>query len=89
MRSVSADGELVRVRLFAAAKAAAGISEVDVKAGTIGSINDELIARHASLAHILPACSFLIDGMQTAGHGRSMVVDDGSVLDVLPPFAGG
>lgn len=80
---------MVRVRLFAAAKAAAGVAELDVAPGTIGSISDGLIATHAQLALILPACSFLINGMQSSQPAGLAVVESGSVLDVLPPFAGG
>jgi molybdopterin converting factor small subunit len=35
----------------------------------------------------LRRCSFLLD--ETAVHGQQEPVTQGSVLDVLPPFAGG
>jgi molybdopterin converting factor small subunit len=36
---------------------------------------------------VLTACSFLVDGTQT--RDRSHELSSGSVVDVLPPFAGG
>ncbi|MDO8732211.1 MAG: MoaD/ThiS family protein [Actinomycetota bacterium] len=80
---------VVHVRLFAAAKAAAGIAEIDVAAGTIGSISRELISQFSALASILPSCSFLVDGAQPPQGGDLASVGRGAVLDVLPPFAGG
>ena len=78
----------VHVRYFAAAAAAAGRDDEAVEAGTLGAILDAMTARHgAPLAKVLPACSFLIDGRSTTD--RDTQVDDGSGLDVLPPFAGG
>jgi len=80
---------MVRVRLFAAAKAAAGVAELDVAPGTVASISDGLIAIHPQLALVLPLCSFLIDGMQSSRPVGLAAVEGGSILDVLPPFAGG
>ncbi|MDO9485199.1 MAG: MoaD/ThiS family protein [Actinomycetota bacterium] len=86
---MSAAEGVVRVRLFAAAKAAAGVAEVLLEPGTIASISVELIARYPALATVLPACSFLIDGVQPSDPGGVAFIVAGSVLDVLPPFAGG
>jgi molybdopterin converting factor small subunit len=41
---------------------------------------------HPGLHRVLPACSFLVDGTRATA-GTSL--DDGAVLDVLPPFSGG
>ena len=81
--------DFVRVRLFAAAKAAAGVSELHVRSGSIASICVEMIEHHSALAKVLPRCSFLIDGIQPAEVGGTAEVPAGAVLDVLPPFAGG
>ena len=89
MVPVSEAGAMVRVRLFAAAKAAAGVAELDIAPGTAGSIIDGLIASYPQLALILPSCSFLIDGVQSSQPVGLAAVEGGSVLDVLPPFAGG
>ena len=39
------------------------------------------------LERVLTACSFLVDGTQT--RDRSLALQPGAVVDVLPPFAGG
>lgn len=77
------------VRLFAAAKAAAGASEVQVPPGTVSAITDELARRFSALAVVLPRCSFLVDGAQPSLGIMHTRVAAGSTLDVLPPFAGG
>lgn len=79
----------MRVRLFAAAKSAAGTSEVELEAGTIATISAALVAQYPALAAVLPACSFLIDGLQAGQEPSRTRVEAGSVVDVLPPFAGG
>ena len=79
----------VRVQLFAAARDAAGTSELRVGAGSIDSIRAEMIEQHPALARVLPACSFLVDGLQPSATGELAQVPAGAVLDVLPPFAGG
>lgn len=79
------------VRYFAGARAAAGRAEdvVDVEPGAVvEDVLGRLAARHGpELARVLPACSLLLD--EIAVRDRSVPVADGSVLDVLPPFAGG
>jgi molybdopterin converting factor small subunit len=84
----------VGVRYFAAARAAAGVTEeqLDVPlAGTgctVGDVLEVAIGRHgAALRTVLDRCSFLLD--EQAVHGRGTPIRDGQVLDVLPPFAGG
>jgi len=80
---------LVRVRLFAAAKAAAGRSDDEVAAGTIEAISHALVSRYPDLSRVMPSCSFLIDGLQPPEPRDRAEVPAGAVLDVLPPFAGG
>jgi molybdopterin converting factor small subunit len=81
----------VRVRYFAGARAAAGVSEETVQlaaAARMSDLVDELTGRHgAALTKVLTACSFLLDGV--AVRDRSVALPDGSGVDVLPPFAGG
>lgn len=77
----------VTVRLFAAARAAAGTSETQVQPGTLGEIHEELISVHSKLSEVLPLCSYLVD--ETACNDKDVQVLDGSTVDVLPPFAGG
>ena len=90
----------VTVRYFAAARAAAGLTEETLpmpaefdavgKPDAVTSVASVLAAvgeRHPGLTAVLPRCSFLLD--EIAVHGPATVVRDGQVLDVLPPFAGG
>ena len=91
----------VTVRYFAAVRAAAGVTEETLpvapvaSAGekgdlftTVGAVVAAITDRHGpALARVLPRCSYLLD--EIAVHGLTTPVQDGQVLDVLPPFAGG
>ena len=79
----------VSVRLFAAARAAAGVGEVQADPGDLGAILRALKAGYPSLAEVLPRCSYLVDGIAVHGDPDEITVGDGLELDVLPPFAGG
>ncbi len=79
--------ESTRVRLFAAARDAAGASELLIPGSTIGEILDELCDQNPQMAKVLTACSVLVDGTRTTD--RSVPVQAGVTVDVLPPFAGG
>ncbi|MCP3800097.1 MoaD/ThiS family protein [Allokutzneria sp. A3M-2-11 16] len=79
------------VRYFAGARAAAGVKAESVELANVSTV-DEVLAllreRHgARLTTVLPACSFLLDGV--AVRDRAVTVRPGAELDVLPPFAGG
>ena len=80
----------VVVRYYAGARAVAGVDEeaLDLPAGaTVASLVDALADRHGpGLAHVLAACTFLVD--EVAG-GRERSLDGARQVDVLPPFAGG
>ena len=89
-----ADRITVTVRYFAAARAAAGVTDEQLELGgspdgrTVGAVLDAVGERHGQrLAQVLLRCSFLLD--EIAVHGRQNPIRDGQVLDVLPPFAGG
>ncbi|MBE9374040.1 MoaD/ThiS family protein [Saccharopolyspora sp. HNM0983] len=85
----------VLVRYFAGARAAAGTAEERIRvprpdggAVTAEDVITTALAQHGpQLARVVPACSFLLDGV--AVRDRSVPVTDGAELDVLPPFAGG
>ncbi len=81
----------VRVRYFAGARAAAGVAEEDVPIPTracVAGVLSAIAERHSSeLERVLAACSFLLD--EVSMRDRTAPVQDGAVLDVLPPFAGG
>jgi molybdopterin synthase sulfur carrier subunit len=81
----------VRVRYFAGARGAVGLSEEKVSmpgGATVGDLVTELGGRHGEkLTRVLTACSFLLDGV--AVRDQSITLRDGVDIDVLPPFAGG
>jgi len=76
----------VRVRYFAAAEEAAGHDSETRFEASLGQLRAALGTEHPELGVILPRCAVLVDG--------SRVDDDAplgadSLVDVLPPFAGG
>ena len=81
----------VTVRYFAGAKAAAGTRSEDVTVPAGASVDDLITALAAdhgdALARVLAAASFLLD--EVAVRDRTLVLAEGAVVDVLPPFAGG
>jgi sulfur-carrier protein len=83
----------VTMRYWAAARQAAGQAEQEVSADTLAAALDSVVAERAPdtrLRDVLTRSSFLLDGDQVrrADH-RSTRLTDGSVVEVLPPFAGG
>jgi molybdopterin synthase sulfur carrier subunit len=79
---------MVRVRLFAALREAAGTSEVTVEAGPLGEILDALAAKFGTrFAGVAGYASVLVDGERL--RDRDTVVPDGAELALLPPFSGG
>jgi len=85
---------VVTLRYWAAAKEAAGIAEEAVSAGTLAEAlavaTDERSERSARLRAILVRSSFLVDGNPVGTRApEAVVLGDGSVVEVLPPFAGG
>lgn len=82
-------GPTVRVRFFAGARAAAGTPQTDapVHAGDrVGDVLARLEADRPALARVVPACSFLLDGVSARADSP---VGAAAELDVLPPFSGG
>ena len=79
--------EPVRVRMFAAAREAAGVSETTVEAATIGDLLQALSERFEELGPVLTRCSILLEGTRTSDPAAP--IPDGSTVDVLPPYAGG
>jgi sulfur-carrier protein len=78
---------MVQVRYFAGARAAAGVTEELIAAGTLDEILIEVASRSERMPAVLAASSFLVDGL--AVHDRAAPLPDGCTVDVLPPFAGG
>jgi molybdopterin synthase sulfur carrier subunit len=81
-------GEMVTIRYWAGARAAAGHDEEKLSVGTLGELLAEVGAR-PGLADVLPACSLLLDGQALHREDEARVLPDGATVDVLPPFAGG
>lgn len=77
----------VTIRFFAAARAAAGVSEMKFESSTAMHILDQAVTLYPKLGQVLPQCSYLLD--EVSLRDLSVEVLDGSILDVLPPFAGG
>ena len=78
---------MVRVRLFAALREAAGASEVEVRAGRLGDILAGLEDRYGErFATVLGYASVLVDGGR---EDLAAEVPDGAEIALLPPFSGG
>ena len=75
------------VRYWAGARAAAGV-ESDVVRGctTVADAVAAVDAMHPELAPVTAVSTLLLDGRATH---RDQPLPEGSVLEVLPPFAGG
>jgi sulfur-carrier protein len=87
------DMTTVTIRYWAAAKEAAGMPEESLEAETLADVLRAAVARRSPdgrLRDVLARSSFLIDA---APAGRAaperIVLRDGAVVEVLPPFAGG
>jgi sulfur-carrier protein len=83
----------VTIQYWAAAKAAAGVAEESVEAGTLAEALDEVVARRAGdgrLRAVLATSSFLVDGV-AAGRGvaADLILPDAARIEVLPQSAGG
>lgn len=74
------------VRFFAAAEEAVGSGREERAEASLGALRASLLAEHPALRGLLPRCAVLVDGAR---------VDDDhpltreTLVDVLPPFAGG
>jgi molybdopterin converting factor small subunit len=83
----------VTIRYWAAAREAAGTSEEEVQASTLA----EALAAAArsrvpgtALKAVIARSSFLVDGSPAGRRDHASIgLADGSVIEVLPPFAGG
>jgi sulfur-carrier protein len=91
---------IVTMRYWAAAKEAAGVAEETVTADTLAAAltvvggerreNAGATAGGSALSTVLARSSFLIDGHPVGLRAAdSVVLAEGAVIEVLPPFAGG
>jgi molybdopterin converting factor small subunit len=81
----------VTVRYWAAAKDAAGVPEAQVTGDTLAeAVAAAARTGGAKLQAVLARSSFLIDGSPVGLRAAdSVLLADGNVIEVLPPFAGG
>jgi molybdopterin converting factor small subunit len=83
----------VTVRYWAALRSAAGTSSDQVTPGRLDQVLAEAARSHADgprFAQVLAICSVLVDEEPVGVRDSAeVVVGPGSVVDLLPPFAGG
>jgi sulfur-carrier protein len=83
----------VTIRYWAAAKEAAGIAEESLDAVTLRDALNAAVASRSpdsQLATVIARSSFLVNADPVGRAAReSIVLDEGAVIEVLPPFAGG
>ena len=78
---------MATVRYWAGARAAAGVeSDVVRDCTTVADAVAAVDAMHPDLAPVTAVSTLLLDGRATH---RDQPLPEGSVLEVLPPFAGG
>jgi molybdopterin converting factor small subunit len=83
----------VTIRYWAAAKDAAGLPEESVEAVTLRDALNAVVASRkpgSRLAEVIARSSFLVNADPVGRAAKeSIMLDDGAVVEVLPPFAGG
>ncbi|HEX5859304.1 MAG TPA: MoaD/ThiS family protein [Microbacterium sp.] len=77
---------MARVRYFAAAEEAAGHESETRFEASLGELRAALGTEHPELGVILPRCAVLVDGSRA---GDDAILGEDTLVDVLPPFAGG
>ncbi|HOB79760.1 MAG TPA: MoaD/ThiS family protein [Ornithinibacter sp.] len=79
--------EMVTVRYWAGARAAAGVAEERLAGvATVDDLVTHLAESRPGLLAVLPVCSVLVGGRASSGGDQ---IAPGAVVEVLPPFAGG
>jgi sulfur-carrier protein len=83
----------VTIRYWAAAKEAAGRPEESVDAVSLRDALDAAVASRgpdSRLAGVISRSSFLVNANPVGRTAKeSIVLEEGAVIEVLPPFAGG
>lgn len=84
---------MATIRYWAAARAAAGVSEEQYDAArTLADLVSAARSAHAGdrLPAVLDRCSWVVDEAPVGGRSHaSVALDPNSVVEALPPFAGG
>lgn len=75
------------LRLFAAARVAAGTARDTLSGATVGDVLDAAVARYGpDFTEVLGTCAVWVNGVP-AGRGAAVGADD--EIGVLPPVSGG
>ena len=78
---------MITVRHFAAAAEAAGTTTEQLDVTTVGALRRSLLVNHGpAMDRVLAQSALLAGGVRV---DDDVVLADGTVVDVLPPFAGG
>ena len=83
---------IVTMRYWAAAKDAAGVSEQSVTADTLAEALAAVTRAgdRTALRAVIARSSFLVDSAPVGRRAaKSVQLQDGNIIEVLPPFAGG
>jgi sulfur-carrier protein len=82
---------LVTLNFWAGARAAAGTASESVEAGSVEEALDTVLGRHddARFTRVVRASSLLVDGVAASATSVRRPLSDPTVVEVLPPFAGG
>ena len=84
---------MVTMRYWAAAKQAAGVAQETLSAATLAEALATALANRdapTDLQAVLARSSFLVNGEQAGSRAEETVsLQEGAVIEVLPPFAGG
>ena len=82
---------MTEIRYWAGARAAAGVASERTSATTLAEAL--LLARSTRddrFGQVLSVCSFVVDGDPVGARDHAdVLLVDGGLVDVLPPFAGG
>lgn len=83
----------VTVRYWAGARAAAGVPEDVFEVSgpvTLAEVVRRVLAAHPAAERVVGVCSVLVGDRPVGGHDpEDVVVEPGTTVELLPPFAGG
>jgi molybdopterin synthase sulfur carrier subunit len=82
---------LVTFNFWAGARAAAGTPAESVVAGSVQEALDTVLAGHddGRFTRVVRASSLLVDGVAASAEALGRPLEGPTVVEVLPPFAGG
>lgn len=91
MTEVGSPAPEVIVRYWAAARDAAGCASEKLLARSLAEVISAASERHGrELTRLLSICSFIVGDLPVKrGSAAGVRLEPGSVVEVLPPFAGG